>query len=149
MENDWEVRILQYVCTGAPFFETLDKALSSFGEMPISSEQYYGKSSSYNFDSKDYVVTKNGIVGAYGRLLLESKLIHGGCRVAYIEDICVNPDYRGQGLARLLIDKMIDFALYDGSYKIILSCSPELQELYEKLGFSKTNNIQMEVRNAV
>lgn len=144
---NWLVKRLQHVAGDKEFFDSLDKTLSSFGEMVTSSEHCYRRSSTQYSDCQDYVViNEDYIVGAYGKLILEPKLIHGGCRAAHIEDLCVNPDFRGQGLSTLLLKHMLEFTDYDGSYKVMLNCTPELQEFYEKQGFKKTNNIQMEVR---
>ena len=75
-------------------------------------------------------------------LLIEQKLIHGGRCVAHIEDLIVNNDYRGQGIANALIDYCIKQTAHRNCYKIVLSCKRELISFYERFGLAETN-VQM------
>jgi len=75
-------------------------------------------------------------------LLLEQKLIRGGAVVAHIEDLVVDKDYRGKGIANELINYCIKESSHIDTYKIILDCDIKLQSFYEKMGF-EYKNIQM------
>jgi GNAT superfamily N-acetyltransferase len=71
--------------------------------------------------------------------LLEPKTIHNGMYVAHIEDVVVDPEARGQGVARQLVDHVRQFAQQNHCYKILLHCHPSLHGLYSSMGFSNQN----------
>jgi len=82
---------------------------------------------------------KGKIIGTV-RLLFESKYYHGGRLAGHIEDVATHKDYVGQGVASALIKYAIDLCKEKGCYKIILDCSDELIEFYQKLGFRHSDN---------
>lgn len=88
---------------------------------------------------------KDKIVGMI-TLLLEQKLIRGGAYVAHIEDLVVDKDYRGMGIANKLINFCLELSSRYNTYKIILDCDIKLQKFYEKMGF-EYKNIQMSKYN--
>jgi glucosamine-phosphate N-acetyltransferase len=69
-------------------------------------------------------------------LFYETKLVHGCRKVGHIEDVVVSPNYRGQGIAKKLIEYLTQMASQT-CYKVILNCSEELVPFYEKCNFSK------------
>ena len=69
---------------------------------------------------------KDKIIGMI-TLLLEQKLIRGGAVVAHIEDLVVDKDYRGKGIANELINYCIKESSHIDTYKIILHCDIKLQ----------------------
>lgn len=75
-------------------------------------------------------------------LLIEPKLIHGGACTAHIEDLVVDCQYRGFGIATELINFCIKQTRERDCYKIILACKRDIVDFYEKNGFIE-NNIQM------
>lgn len=75
------------------------------------------------------------ILGCVG-LTRERKLIHNGAIVLRLEDLCVNPEFRGQGIGQELVKYLIRYASCLNAYKILLNCKPELKTYYERLGFS-------------
>lgn len=77
---------------------------------------------------------------ATGTLLVEHKFIHQCGKVGHIEDIVVSPDARGQGLGLTIVQALIDKAVRDCCYKVILDCSDENVPFYEKLGLVKKEN---------
>jgi glucosamine-phosphate N-acetyltransferase len=84
-----------------------------------------------------YVIeSEQGKIVATATLMIEQKLIHESAIAGHIEDVVVDEEYRGQGLASQLIQKLIAVAKDRNTYKIVLHCKPELQSLYEKNGFS-------------
>jgi glucosamine-phosphate N-acetyltransferase len=85
------------------------------------------------FEDQDKIV-------AAGTLLKEQKLIHGFNKVAHIEDVVVDSNYRGQKLAQKIIDKLV--LCSDDCYKVILDCGDDLEHFYNKCKF-KRNGIQM------
>lgn len=79
------------------------------------------------------------IIGT-GTLLIEHKIIHSLGKVGHIEDIVIDNEYRGLGLAKMLIDKLISIGTSENCYKIILDASDDVAGFYEKLGFHKHSN---------
>ena len=63
-----------------------------------------------------------------------------------IEDVAVNENYRGKGIGKKLVDKLIEIASEKGCDKTVLNSSEKNSEFYEKIGFEK-NEIQMIIRN--
>ena len=56
-------------------------------------------------------------------------------KVAHIEDLVVDKEYRKKGISKLLIDKCINYAKNEQCYKIILNCNKNLIKFYEKNNF--------------
>ena len=57
----------------------------------------------------------------------------------YIDDICVDEAFRGQGVGRALYEYILDFARKNGCYNVTLnvwSCNPGAMAFYEKLGLT-------------
>ncbi len=73
-----------------------------------------------------------------GRLLFD-----GGC-AAYVADIVVRPEYRGQGIGKTIVQSLCDQAvdkLEPGEHMyFILSSVKGKEAFYEKLGFISTPN---------
>lgn len=71
---------------------------------------------------------------------------------AGVEDVVVSSSYRGQGLGRLLLEHVIDFARQElGNVDLHLTSRPErvaANELYRSLGFEKreTNAYVLRIR---
>ena len=71
-----------------------------------------------------------------GTIIIEPKIIHGGKSVGHIEDLVVHPNYRNQGIAQTILNKLIDYSKED-CYKVILNCNPNMEQFYNRLGFEK------------
>ena len=63
-----------------------------------------------------------------------------------IEDVAVNENYRGKGIGKKLVEKLIEIASEKSCDKTVLNSSEKNSEFYEKIGFEK-NEIQMIIRN--
>ena len=72
-----------------------------------------------------------------GTIIIEPKIIRGGKNVGHIEDIVVDEKFRGQGIAQILLNKLIEFGKENNCYKLILDCSDKNIKVYEKNGFEK------------
>ena len=81
------------------------------------------------------------IVGS-GTIIYEPKIIHNCKYVGHIEDIVVDNLYRSKGVAKTIINELINLAYKRNCYKVILDCKPNLQNFYEKIGFTN-NGLQM------
>jgi dTDP-glucose pyrophosphorylase/GNAT superfamily N-acetyltransferase len=92
--------------------------------------------------NKKYILVlryEDQIVGT-GSLLVEQKLTHNMGKVGHIEDVVVDLQYRGLGLARQMIELLICMAQDNNCYKVILDCSDDLIGFYGKMGFEKSAN---------
>lgn len=120
------------------------KSLTSFCQ-PIANideiRHYLLNSENCTFNKKTILVVKfeNVIIGT-GSVLIEEKLIHNMGRVSHIEDIVIDIEYRGLGLAKLLMIQLIKFSKKQDCYKIILDASDNIKGFYEKLGFKHHAN---------
>jgi len=85
-----------------------------------------------------WVIEDQGKIIASATLLIEDKFIHGGSRVGHIEDVVVDPEYRGHQLGRLILDHLKTQAQQHGCYKLILDCHPNVSGFYIKLGFHES-----------
>lgn len=83
-----------------------------------------------------YVYVDNEIKGLV-TLIIEQKLIHGGKCVGHIEDLVVDKNFSGKGIARELVNHCVNIAESNNCYKIILDCKEELEPFYNKLEFKK------------
>jgi glucosamine-phosphate N-acetyltransferase len=72
---------------------------------------------------------------ASGTLLVEFKFLHSCRSVGHIEDIVVSQAYRGLGIGKKLVEKLVQEAKRRNCYKVILSCSPNNVAFYEKCNF--------------
>ena len=63
-----------------------------------------------------------------------------------IEDVAVNENYRGKGIGKKLVQKLIELASDKKCDKIVLNSSNKNSAFYKKIGFEK-NQIQMIIRN--
>ncbi|HOZ53667.1 MAG TPA: GNAT family N-acetyltransferase [bacterium] len=83
-----------------------------------------------------YVAEDNDLIVGIIRLISEPKFYHQGRQAGHIEDVSTHPDYLGRGVAKSLINHIINLARERNYYKIILDCSEELIDFYKKFGFS-------------
>ncbi len=63
-----------------------------------------------------------------------------GKRWALLEDVMVEPNYRGQGIGNTLVKEIIQTAKDEGCYKIIAASRfsrENVHRWYEKMGFEK------------
>lgn len=90
---------------------------------------------SNNKNHSIFVYLKNNIPVGMITLLIEQKLIHHGKCVAHIEDLVVDKNYNRQGIAKELLQHVINIAKNNNCYKIILDCKKDLISFYEKFDF--------------
>ena len=60
-------------------------------------------------------------------------------------NVYVRPDQRGQGLARRLLERVLDECAAHGVTQVSLHASEAGRPLYEKLGFKPTNEMKLKV----
>ena len=66
-------------------------------------------------------------------------------RRAWILNVYVEPEHRGRGYARAVMEALIDFCLRQGFRSVALHASEEGRTLYEKLGFRQTNEMRLKL----
>ena len=67
-----------------------------------------------------------------------------------LNDLFIKPEYRQNGVAKMLIDHILDYSKDTNRKKVILSTAynnDKAQRLYEKLGFTKTKFYNYEKYN--
>lgn len=117
------------------------KELSSSKSAPEITAEYFEKARQQNNVVTALAMDRSGpsprIVGM-AMLFIHWKFSKGG---GYVEDVVVNPGYRGQKLGKRLMEKLIEIAEYYKLPKIELTSNPNNEaraaaiEMYLKLGF--------------
>lgn len=70
----------------------------------------------------------------------------GQCRRATILNMFTDPAFRRQGIARRLMQTMIDWCRKEGFVHVALHASDKGRPLYETLGFEPTNEMRLDLR---
>ena len=86
---------------------------------------------------KIYVIELNNKIVASGTLIVEPKFIRNCNYAGHIEDIVVDENMRGKGLARLIINKLIEISKDLNCYRVTLNCHESKFGLYSKFGLNK------------
>lgn len=74
-------------------------------------------------------------VVACATLLVEQKFIREAALAGHVEDVVSDASVRGKGMAKILIDALVQLARNVGCYKVILDCDDKNVAFYEKSGF--------------
>jgi len=64
----------------------------------------------------------------------------------FVVNMYTEPEYRRHGLARRLMEIMIDWCKQEGFGSVLLHASDEGRRLYESLGFEPTNEMRLKLR---
>jgi GNAT superfamily N-acetyltransferase len=72
----------------------------------------------------------------------------GQCRPATILNMYTDPPFRRQGIARRLMQTMIDWCRQEGFVRVDLHASDKGRPLYETLGFEPTNEMRLDLRKS-
>ena len=86
------------------------------------------------------VVKVEGEIAGAASLITVNKIIRSGNRIALIEDVAVDEEYRGLGLGKMLIEDLLKISVEKNCYKTILNCSDENIKFYEKCGMYRAEN---------
>jgi glucosamine-phosphate N-acetyltransferase len=89
---------------------------------------------------KIYVIEFNNKIVASGTLIVEPKFIRNCNYAGHLEDIVVDETTRGQGFARLIINKLLDISKELNCYRVTLNCHESKFGLYSKFGFKLKSN---------
>lgn len=91
-----------------------------------------------------YVVRQGGVVVGTASLFVERKFIHGGGKVAHVEDVVVDEAWRNKGVGSDLVGRLVEEARKAGAYKLVLGCLNEAAGFYERCGL-RAAAVQMRV----
>ena len=89
------------------------------------------------------VSVDNNTIAGVASLYIIKKLTR---TLGLIEDVVVNENYRGKGIGKKLVEKLIGIATDKKCDKTVLNSSEQNSEFYKKIGF-EINEIQMIIRN--
>ena len=105
----------------------------------ISYETFVDLFHRHSHDNETYVIEKDNMIIATGKIFFEYKYSRGGSICAHIEDVIVHPDHQNQKLGKKMVEFLIHLAQKkENVYKIILNCSESNAPFYEKFGFKKS-----------
>jgi NDP-sugar pyrophosphorylase family protein len=103
-------------------------------------------SDSPNRGKYTHVVKFDHRIIGLGSIIIENKIIRNMSSVGHIEDIVIHKDFRKYGMAKKLLNQLIDIGKQNNCYKIILNCSEEVIGFYEKVGFKQsTHGMRMDI----
>jgi len=92
------------------------------------------------------VENEDGVVVGGGGLLIAAWPGfpgEGQSRRAWILNMYTEPAYRRQGIARCLVETMIQWCRAEGFHAVALHASQQGRPLYEALGFTPTNEMRL------
>nr|CAG4650555.1 EOG090X0FKI [Sida crystallina] len=72
---------------------------------------------------------------ASSTMFLERKFIRGCALRARLEDVVVNPNYRGKQLGKCIVELVTYLGRAMGAYKMTLDCKDKLIPFYQSLGY--------------
>jgi glucosamine-phosphate N-acetyltransferase len=81
-----------------------------------------------------YVLYKDGIPLGIGSIIISERLIRNGGIVGQIEDVAIHKDHHNLGYGRMMIKHLVKTAKKNGAYKVILDCSAENVNFYQRCG---------------
>ena len=68
-----------------------------------------------------------------------------GAGEAHVLNLCIGPDFRGRGLGRHLLGRLLDIARWNGAERVFLEVRPSnplAKTLYESVGFNEIGRRQ-------
>ncbi len=107
--------------------------------------QHIRDNSCAKINKKHILVAKfeDQIIGT-GSIIIENKIIHNMGKTGHIEDVVVDNEYRGHGLAKIIMEYLINIAKINGCYKVILDASDNVKVFYQNIGFKvHANNMRL------
>ena len=103
---------------------------------------------SNNIYHQIYVIEIDNKIVASGTILVEPKFIRNSKFAGHIEDIVVDEKYRGNGLSKIVMNKLLEVAKELECYRVTLNCQESKLGLYQKFGFSnKSLGMRVDIRD--
>jgi len=82
-----------------------------------------------------------------GRVVAFTRVLSDRVYRAVIYDVVVHPDYRGKGLARMVLEAVIAHPEIGEIEYLCLFCKPDVVELYKRIGFTdELGGLQLMIR---
>jgi glucosamine-phosphate N-acetyltransferase len=88
-----------------------------------------------NQNNYTYVIEHDEKIIATASLYIQKKLIRNGGKCGLIEEVIVSKNHRNKKLGSKLLEVLVEKAKEEGCYKVILSCSRDNVNFYERNGF--------------
>lgn len=114
----------------------------------VLSREFFGKAlTDGNYHGWFYQDAERNVVAGGGIILIEYHPSPSNPRLRrpWVVNVYVERNWRRRGLARQLMDVMIDWSRAQGYTNLFLHASNEGRPLYESLGFSPTNEMLLEL----
>ncbi len=86
---------------------------------------------------KIFVAIKDSDIVGSITSIIEQKFVHNGGKICHIEDVVTRKGFEKLGIGSVLVEKVLELAIQEKCYKVILNCSEYNSKFYEKLGFYK------------
>jgi GNAT superfamily N-acetyltransferase len=115
--------------------DTFDKASRTYFENALRDGSYYGLLCEIDGE----IVAGGGVVIA----AWPGSPLNFDARRAWILNIYVEPAYRRRGIARSIVDTLVEWCRRNGFQSVALHSSEYGRSLYEKLGFQSTNEMRL------
>lgn len=125
-------------------YPKINKLLGQLTESPdISNQKFIEQFNKLKENDLHLVIEKEGKIIGYGAIIIDYKFYRNCKNVGHIEDIVIDTNERGNGLAKKIINKLIEYGKNQNCYKFILSCKDEYINFYRKYNFEKKNNMMV------
>jgi GNAT superfamily N-acetyltransferase len=122
------------------------KDQAALDAMQATSERFIAKGIAEGFYKGWFVEDNAGQILAGGGIVMTMLPTHPRDpqpRRATILNMYTHPEHRRKGLARLLMQTMIDWCRSEGFASVSLHASDDGRHLYEQLGFQPTNEMRL------
>lgn len=116
-------------------YEQYKELISYFRPTEFTRDQFEMFISKLGDHAQVWVLESDSKLLATATVLYETKLIFNVSINAHVEDVCVHPDFRSQGLGSRIMNKVFEEAKNRGCRKITLVTSHETSEFYLKNGY--------------
>jgi GNAT superfamily N-acetyltransferase len=96
-----------------------------------------------------FAVAPDGLIAAGAGITIVPWPGHPGDAVnrrGWIQNVYTEPEFRRRGLARRLMEAVLEWCRTDGFYTVSLHASNDGRALYESMGFVATNEMRLTLR---
>jgi glucosamine-phosphate N-acetyltransferase len=128
LSYDDYTRFLPLIKEFRPTTFTEDEFIARLKEIENTSEIYVAQ-----YDNK--------LIGT-ATIVYEKKFIYDMTTLAHIEDVVVASEYKGRGVGKMLIARLVDQAKHHACYKVVLDCVEENIPFYSSCKFER-KGVQM------
>jgi GNAT superfamily N-acetyltransferase len=123
-------------------YEQYKELISTFRPTEFTQEQFSCFVNNLGDTHQVWILESDSQLIATATVMYETKLIFNVSVNAHVEDVCVHPDFRSNGLGSRIIDKIYQEAEAHGCRKLTLVTGSETSEFYIKNGY-EIRGVQM------